>query len=220
MSKSKKAEIESSRGIFLLIGLVTTLTFTLLAFEWKSYDLKSSDFSATNVNFEKDFIQNTLREKPKVKIPSIVLADKFILSKNSKSHDFRNDVLLPDAWDPDVYMDTADNYKYDMEFEPFYEFPQIQCEFTGDINQFLSENIIYPQLAVKNNIQGTVYVQFVVGATGKIRDIKIIRGVHSILDDESRRVIEKMPNWKPAQQGATKVATTVRVPIKFYLKDF
>ncbi|NQX98007.1 MAG: TonB family protein [Flavobacteriales bacterium] len=93
-------------------------------------------------------------------------------------------------------------------------------EFPGGMKEmymFLAKNIYYPREAKEQNIQGKVYVNFVVGKNGVLRDVKIIRGIHKSLDDEALRVIRIMPKWEPGIQRGKKVAVSYNLPISFKL---
>jgi TonB family protein len=85
--------------------------------------------------------------------------------------------------------------------------------------QYLSSNIRYPKDAQENNIQGRVVVQFVVNEDGKIRDVKVLRGVGGGLDQEAMRVVKEMPNWIPGKQNGKPVAVQYTLPVQFQLKE-
>ena len=91
--------------------------------------------------------------------------------------------------------------------------------FPGDINKWLAENIKYPDDAKKNNIQGTVYAEFIVEKDGSTSNVKVMRGVNKLLDDESVRVLSTMPKWKPGEQNGHSVRVEYMVPIKFMLDN-
>ena len=71
----------------------------------------------------------------------------------------------------------------------------------GDANEFskwVHEHKIYPEEAKKAGIEGRVYTRFTITKEGKLTNVKLIRGVHPLLDEEAIRVIESAPqNWKP-----------------------
>lgn len=87
-----------------------------------------------------------------------------------------------------------------------------------EMYKFLSETIKYPVEAQKRKIQGQVIAQFVIGKNGEISDVKVIRGIHPILDNEAVRVIRAMPDWNPGQQKGEKVKVIYTLPIQFKLK--
>jgi protein TonB len=103
--------------------------------------------------------------------------------------------------------------------EEIFDVVEEAPEFPGgmaEMYSFLGEEIKYPQMAQDNNIQGKVYVQFVVEKDGSITDVTVIKGVHaSTLDKEAVRVVSEMPNWKPGKQRGKAVRVRYTIPINF-----
>lgn len=81
--------------------------------------------------------------------------------------------------------------------------------------KFIRNNMTYPRAAVKKKIQGTVYVQFVVGPDGSIFDVRTLKGISSECDMEAERVVSLMPNWKPGQLNGRNVFVRFVLPIRF-----
>jgi len=91
----------------------------------------------------------------------------------------------------------------------------------GDIalRKFVATNVKYPKVAIKNKIEGTVYVKFVVDKTGKVGKIEIQKGVSKELDKEAKRVIRSLPNFeKPGYKNGKTVNVWFSMPITFRLK--
>jgi TonB family protein len=94
-------------------------------------------------------------------------------------------------------------------------------EFPGGEDAFhtyLINQVKYPAEAVKKGIQGKVFVTFVVGKDGTVKNSKIVRGVDPTLDKEALRVVNAMPKWKPGRQNGKDVAVQFTVPINFKLQ--
>lgn len=87
------------------------------------------------------------------------------------------------------------------------------------LSAYLSGNLKYPKKAAKKNIEGTVYVNFVVNTAGKVIDVKVLKGIGYGCDEEAARVVKKMPNWVPGTQKGEKVSVRYNLPIKFKLMD-
>ncbi|MFC4213225.1 energy transducer TonB [Pedobacter lithocola] len=71
-------------------------------------------------------------------------------------------------------------------------------EFPGGMKAFydyLGKNIKFPAKAKKDNVQGKVWVSFVVENSGKLTDITIIRGLTKETDAEALRVLQQSPKW-------------------------
>ena len=100
-------------------------------------------------------------------------------------------------------------------------FPEIIAEFPGgsqSLKDFISQNIIFPQLCKENNIEGRVFVKFLVHSTGEISQIQIARGVHPQLDFEAKNVVKKMPLWNPAIFQGRKVPSYTVIPVLFKIE--
>ena len=57
-----------------------------------------------------------------------------------------------------------------------------------------AKNVKYPMIAQENNIQGKVFVQFVIEKDGSVSDVKVARSVDPSLDKEAIRVVKAMRN--------------------------
>ena len=93
-------------------------------------------------------------------------------------------------------------------------------EFPGGQNElmkFLAQNIVYPTAAKKDNIEGLVVVQFIVGKDGSILNPQIVRSIGGGISEEAMRVISMMPNWKPGLQRGQNVNVQFNLPIRFKL---
>jgi len=88
------------------------------------------------------------------------------------------------------------------------------------VHLYLSQNILYPETAREEGIQGTVYASFVVKTDGSVSGVNIVRGIHPSLNDEVVRVLSAMPaEWAPGEQSGKKVSVQYTVPVRFKLED-
>jgi len=93
--------------------------------------------------------------------------------------------------------------------------------FNGGIDKFykyLQNNIRYPAVAKENNVQGKVFVTFVVEKDGSLTDIKVVRGIGSGCDEEAMRVLRNSPKWKAGIQNGRPVRVQYTMPISFTLQ--
>ncbi len=98
---------------------------------------------------------------------------------------------------------------------------EVMPQFNGGdegLRVYLGSSINYPPEAINKQISGRVYVEFVVTSTGKVADVKVVRGVHPLLDAEATRVVSSMPDWTPGQQRGKTVNVEYTIPINFALK--
>jgi len=89
---------------------------------------------------------------------------------------------------------------------------------TTELMRYISEQIIYPEDALMNRIQGTVILRFVVSKTGDVINVELIRGVDPLLDNEAIRVVSALPRWRPGKQEGVPVPVYFTMPVTFKLK--
>jgi protein TonB len=82
---------------------------------------------------------------------------------------------------------------------------------------FLSRNVEYPDPDRQMDIQGKVIVGFIIDENGKVTDIKIVKGMTRTLNEESIRVVSKLKDFKPGEQGGHRVRVRYNLPIKYTL---
>jgi len=84
-------------------------------------------------------------------------------------------------------------------------------------NDYIKQNLKYPDQALQNSIEGRVTVEFTVEPSGKISDFKIVKGLGYGCDEEAIRLIKQGPKWIPARRTTSAVGEQVKVRLKFAL---
>lgn len=85
------------------------------------------------------------------------------------------------------------------------------------MQKYIGDNLKYPESAQKAGIQGRVNIRYVVGKTGEISDVTVIRGIDAACDAEAVRVVKAMPNWTPGKMKGKTVSVYYTLPIVFKL---
>ena len=85
--------------------------------------------------------------------------------------------------------------------------------------KYFSENLEYPESAVPDSIQGVVVVSFVINKLGKPVQIEFVESLGEPFELESKRLIENMPAWKPANLSGKPVDSKMTLPITFQIKQ-
>ena len=83
--------------------------------------------------------------------------------------------------------------------------------------EYIGRNLVYPEEAISNNIQGRVTLKFVVTEDGSVGEIVLLKGVDPLLDKEAARVISTLPKFKAGRQNGTPVCVWYTVPVLFQL---
>jgi len=224
--KTFRANLENKKLIFLEIGMIMALAISLLAFEWRSY---SKDLALLPENNWEDIEEilpiNT--EHHKLPPPPRVVKPVYQINIVDKPDFIMEDIPVIDAginteWAitekvylPEEVANSAEDSIYNtssIEVQPLFP--------GGDaaLYEYLRNNIRYPRMAVEANIQGTVYIGFVIEKDGGISNVKVERTPAAILAEEASRVVSSMPDWIPGKQGGRTVRVNFVLPVKFRLQ--
>lgn len=108
----------------------------------------------------------------------------------------------------------------DAREEPLWDICEEMPEYFGgmdSLRSYLSHNINYPEEAKEKELSGRVYIQFVIEKDGSVNDVKVMRSVDPLLDNEAVRVVKAMPKWKPGIEKGKPVRVKYVLPIIFKL---
>lgn len=90
--------------------------------------------------------------------------------------------------------------------------------FQKGVADHILNHVVYPEIAKDMELEGTVYVSFVVNKTGQVEKAKVIRGVSKNLDEQAILAVESLPDMTPGKQRGKNVGVMLRVPVKFKMR--
>jgi len=227
LKKSKSADLEKRKGMFIEIGLVIALAIVLVAFEWtKGEGRDNEDNVVADIQMEDEMMQITRRDEPKPE-------PKPETPKVAEVLDIvDDDVEIEDDFDFDMEATTDTEYDFtsmmgdddeEIEEEEVFYIVEDMPTFNGgkpatEFRKYIAQNLQYPEIAAENGVSGRVIVQFAVDKTGKVVDARIVRSVDSALDKEAVRVVMSSPKWTPGKQRGKAVKVLFTFPINFVLQ--
>ena len=90
---------------------------------------------------------------------------------------------------------------------------------TAQMNHYFVKNMKYPERAIKEEIQGKVYIRFVVEEDGSPTQVMVMRGITDCpeCDVEAVRLIRQMPKWEPGKINGKAVKCYYTIPVTFKL---
>lgn len=97
---------------------------------------------------------------------------------------------------------------------------EVQPEFPGGMDSmyaFIQKNLIYPEKAKAEGIEGRVFITFTIEKDGSVSNVKILRGIGGGCEEAAVEMIKNMPKWKPGKQRGKPVRFQFTLPIKFEL---
>ncbi len=168
-------------------------------------------------------------------VPKIVEDDKVDLSKELKTQDevTKNKFSIAsidydNGGDPNKGInidDLKDNQQAGGTTVPPKEpevvdnaLVEVQATYPGGeeaLLKFVAQNLVYPQIAIEQELQGVVMVRFKVGADGSVGDVRIEKSLSRECDQAAAAVIKKLHRFVPAKQQGRPVPVWFRLPIRF-----
>lgn len=236
--KTHRAELRSKIKSFQLLGLVVACSFTLISFEWKTFQYDLYDLGEVDIDeVEVDQIPITVREIPDLPKPKIVMSTDFkIVDDKTIIEDTSTIVIRKQGASEDTLM----NFKFEEEkpeeentvYVSVEKMPTLPgCEELPDeaermtctqqkLFYFLAKGQHYPLEMKQLGIDGTVHVEFIVNKKGKVKDVKVLRGVQGgkALDEEAVRMVKSLPDFTPGYQQGKAAKVKYTIPIRFKLK--
>jgi protein TonB len=227
LKKSKSADLEKRKGMFIEIGLVIALAIVLVAFEWTKGEGKgNNDSVVSDIQMEDEMMQITRREEPKPEpkpeTPKVAEVLDIVDDDVEIEDDFDFDMEATEDTEYDFTSMLGDDDENIDEEEVFYIVEDMPT-FNGgepatEFRKYIAKNLQYPEIAAENGVSGRVIIQFAVDKTGKVVDARIVRSVDSALDKEAVRVVMSSPKWTPGKQRGKAVKVLFTFPINFVLQ--
>lgn len=228
LKKNPKADLEKWKLIFTEIGLVVAIGISLAAFEWQtSGNVKIEEYAIQQVEVEEELIPITEAEEikpPPPPVQQVVMPD--IINIVDDNVDIDDDVDLFDTeFDESFVVDIIDftgGDEEEVEEEEIFVIVENMPGFAGGdsdkFREYIAKNLLYPEIAAENGIQGRVWVAFVVEGNGSLSNVRVVRGIDPALDKEAVRVVQSSPKWQPGTQRGKPVRVSFTFPINFVLQ--
>lgn len=223
--KSAKGDLERRKKTFTLIGLVVAPGLVYAGFElFATQDKK--DYALPEYEEEiivEDDVIATDQTPPPPPPPPPAVQQEVVLNivedniKIETNFDFTAEFDENESLEDYTPIEIIEEV---VEEAPIVRIAEKMPEFVGGsdaLYEYLRNNIVYPEIARNNGIQGTVVLEFVVEKNGSITNAKAIVPLYPDCDQEAIRVVLKMPKWKPGEQMGKPVRVYFNLPIRFTL---
>ena len=236
LRKTPEADLENKRTTWRTLGFIAIMAVTLASLAWTSYEIaivQNFDFMADLLEDE-EIPVNIVTPPPPPPPPQQttmieIVDDEEIIEGELEIMDLELDE------DTEIEVQEFEETEVEEQVEEEEIFMVVEkmpafgpcLELKGDerhqctqmeIIKYVSSNTKYPAIAKDAGIQGTVFVYFVVGKDGKIRDVKVLREVDPRLDAEAKRVVESLPAFEPGEQRGKSVSVQYTIPVKFIIR--
>lgn len=217
--RDPKVDLRKYYTIFFETGLIVTLMvfigLTRIDFgpsEGRDYVLQTQDVIEMEEIIQteqKQMVPPPPRPPVPVAVPNDVIIEDVDISINAEL-DLSDAGYLPPP--PKREEATTEEEPEEDFFIAVEQMPELE----GGLKS-IQEKIVYPEIAKQANIQGRVYVQFIVNEKGEVEDPVILRGIGGGCDEEAIRVI-KEAKFSPGLQRGRPVRVRYSLPIIFMLR--
>ena len=225
VKKNPEKDLTRYRLIFLLLGLVVTLSSVYATINYRQYAAQEDDdnkYVYTEEEVEVEQTQQEKEEQPQPKQPPKIeiVEDDVEIEEDIEIDDTETD-------DDEAIEDLDIPEDEPEETGEIFEIFQVQkvARFRGGdkkMYEFIGQHLEYQPMALEEGISGRVTVQFVVEKDGKISDVKI-RGRRRLgfgCEEAAMKVVKKMSGmWEPAQQRDKNVRMRFVLPIRFQAEN-
>jgi protein TonB len=230
--KNPKADLNKNRNLYFVIGLTFVTFITWQAIESKTYE-KTFDYEALNVEDDDDEdipiteqIKTPPPPPPPPPAPEVieVVEDEEEVEETviESTETDQDEIIIEEIEVEDEFEDI------DVPFAVIEDVPIFPgCEsvaksqrracFQEQMNKHIRKNFRYPDIAQEMGIQGRVYVNFIIAKDGSITNIRM-RGPDKNLENESARIIGRLPKMTPGKQRGRAVRVPFSIPITFRLQ--
>lgn len=230
--KYPEADIRTGRNVLMAFGFIFAFGSSIYAFTYANKN--SETIKLAQMDIEDDFeieAPQTEQVKPPPPPPPPppeieVVDDEEILEDEPEIEDteIEEDEVVEV---PEVAEEEEEVVEQEI-FTVVEDMPKFKgCEnLSGDAAtqctmqkiQAYTAQVDYPQIAIDNDIEGKVYIRFVVDAKGKVSEVKLLRGVDKLLDNAAMKHIKNMPAFaSPGKQRGKAVKVQYNIPIVFKL---
>lgn len=128
--------------------------------------------------------------------------------------------IRPVKCDKQEQKKAEDNFWQDTTI--IYSRVEKKAEYIGGKEALIRDiknNLVYPQKAKEEMIEGRVFVKFIVKKDGSTCNHEIVRGVNPDLDQAALQTVKKLGRWEPAKINGKSVNSYFTLPVTFRLKD-
>jgi len=216
--KNLNKDLRRQSGLFFQIGLLIALMICVSAFEYTTKTTENPIDPRANI-IEPEWTPPVTDipppKPPKPKIANPVEVEDEPLEEPPEELTFD----MKELGEIDIPIKIEDEQPDEHVEETFLvveEMPTPKDGYEG-FYQFIKKNLKYPSQARRMDIEGKVYVKFVVTEDGSLDQIHILKGIGAGCDEEVLRVMDKAPKWNPGKQRGRAVKVWRTLPINFNL---
>lgn len=214
--KKPNSDLRKYYTVFLEVGLVVVLVIFIIAMN-VNLQSKEPDVDLTQeqeVVEMKEVVQTRQQKKPppppKPQVPVEVPNDEVVEDQDlNLSSELDLDEPLPEPPKQEKQGEQVE--------EQVFEAVEQQPELIGGI-QGLQQKVEYPPQCKRANIEGRVFLKFIVDEQGNVSNVQVTRGIGSACDQAAVEALKKYAKFRPGRQRGKPVKVWASLSILFRLE--
>lgn len=232
VKKYPEADIRNYSTTNWLVGAVAATLIVTLIIGWKAVDEREPKFEEEAYDEETEIIpppsEQIKTPPPPPPPPTVeVVEDEEIIEEEPELFEadleFDDEIEIPDFAEPEPEVVEEEEIFTIVEDMPTWptcadikdKTEREQCH-QKELLTYLG-SIKYPEIAKDNDIEGKVYIQYVINKEGKVQDVTVVRSADDILDEAAVKHLQNLPQLSPGKQRGKAVSVQFIVPINFQL---
>ena len=131
-------------------------------------------------------------------------------------------VIYKDWQDYQPKQNTGTEVEIKKETATIYTKVEKMAEYIGGkeaLVRDIKNNLVYPQKAKEEMIEGRVFIKFVVKKDGLTCCYSVVRSSDSVFEQAALQAVTKLGKWEPARNNGKPVNSYFTLPVTFRLKD-
>ena len=239
VKKNPKANVGRNSSLYFAVGLNVMLLLTYLGLEHKTYETETTkvDVLMLTEQLEEDIPITTINIPPPPPPQKTIVSEAITVVENvdeieetviGSSEIGQDDIIeerVVSVEDVEVEEVEEDIEVPFAVIEKVPQFPgctgnnaELKACFQRKMQEHLHKHFRYPDAAAELNIQGRVFVFFLIDKNGKVAKIQT-RGPNDLLEKEAERIISLLPKMEPGKQRNKPVGVPYSIPINFKLQQ-
>jgi protein TonB len=107
--------------------------------------------------------------------------------------------------------------------EKVYQFVEQMPQLPGGggaaaISAAIQQHLVYPPEALAAQVDGRVFVSFIVTTTGAVSQVKVVKSLVAACDAAAVQAVRQLPRFTPGRQKGRPVRVQFTVPITFSIE--
>jgi len=83
----------------------------------------------------------------------------------------------------------------------------------------IQQHLVYPPEALSAQVEGRVFVSFIVTTTGIVSQVKVVKSLVAACDAAAVQAVRQLPRFTPGRQKGRPVRVQFTVPITFRIEE-